>query len=293
MRSTMALALLALCAGPALAQVDDCGDAAALFEPFRHKLTADELDSFSGFTQLHLDLAATDEERCALAEDIRDGLRHRPRSPGDGLVNPLTGLPTTRRTILRSDAAFLEAFIQPLGNDELRPAEYFKVLRVPAWARLTGEPERVVVEAGNKRRWDVVRVPFERIPEVAPSEGVFLAEVGYRSVDGTVPRREAHRYAYQVAEPPADFELTSAGPSPFTDRFVLRYELPAPASVELTLYNAAGQEVLRASASDQHAGANRLDIEADHLASGVYGYRLRVRTESERFERSGSVVRVQ
>lgn len=83
-----------------------------------------------------------------------------------------------------------------------------------------------------------------------------------------------------LAQVPAE-RLLSASPNPFGRATTIRYQLGAPSSVRLTVYNIAGQLIKTVIDGHQGAGAQaavwdgRNDRDED-LPSGVYHYRLRI-----------------
>lgn len=73
---------------------------------------------------------------------------------------------------------------------------------------------------------------------------------------------------------PQQFALHQAYPNPFNGRAVIRYDLPEAGDVKLTLYDASGRSI--ATLIDRHhsAGSYSTVIDAEHLASGIYYYKL-------------------
>ena len=80
-------------------------------------------------------------------------------------------------------------------------------------------------------------------------------------------------------------------PNPFRPRTEIRYELPAPAAVQLTIHDASGALVRRLLGGAQAAGPHAVawdgrDDAGAALPSGKYFYRLRVDGRAA----SGSIV---
>jgi hypothetical protein len=73
---------------------------------------------------------------------------------------------------------------------------------------------------------------------------------------------------------PGAFALRQNYPNPFNPSTHIDYDLPAAASVRLTVFNILGQEVMRVVDADQHAGSYRATVDASQLSSGVYLYQL-------------------
>jgi hypothetical protein len=63
-------------------------------------------------------------------------------------------------------------------------------------------------------------------------------------------------------------------PNPFADRTTIRYALPVPTDVHLSVYNLLGQRVATLVDGAQSAGTHTTTLHADGLASGVYLLRL-------------------
>ena len=98
---------------------------------------------------------------------------------------------------------------------------------------------------------------------------------------------EAHDQAFgaasDVATPavPAAFALHQNVPNPFNPATVIRYDLPAPARVRITIVDVAGRRVATLADEDQPAGAYERRWNAEGLASGVYFCRLEAGSRQE------------
>ena len=85
---------------------------------------------------------------------------------------------------------------------------------------------------------------------------------------------------------PTDFTLAQNYPNPFNSRTVIRFNLPQRETVELAVFNLAGQQVVKLVGGRRPAGAytvrwdGRDDQERD-LASGLYVYRLQAGAQVE------------
>ena len=73
---------------------------------------------------------------------------------------------------------------------------------------------------------------------------------------------------------PADFALDQNYPNPFNPATIIRYAIPAGASVHLALYNTLGQHITTLVNREQQAGRYEVVLNAGELGSGVYFYRL-------------------
>ena len=174
------------------------------------------------------------------------------------------------------------------------PEVNLAVNEVPLNLAQTSEPFRLDL---TQRAWQVLEVPF------AAFAGEDEADVPQQvssiriegNVDGTfylddvrlvasVPSGLSTAAATAVLETsqamvPTVFALEQNHPNPFNSQTVLRFALPRPSEVELTVYNLAGQLVARLARGHREAGVymvqwdGRTDAGVD-LASGVYPYRL-------------------
>jgi len=78
----------------------------------------------------------------------------------------------------------------------------------------------------------------------------------------------------QAGEVPSGFVLEGNYPNPFNPRTTLRFTLPAPDRVRLTVYDALGRTAAVLVDAPLAAGLHAYVFEAGHLPSGVYLYRL-------------------
>ena len=81
---------------------------------------------------------------------------------------------------------------------------------------------------------------------------------------------------------PLGYKLEQNYPNPFNPVTVIRYSLPVRSRVTLKFYNMLGQEVAVLVDGEKPAGSYQARFEAGKLSSGVYFYRLSVRTPSGR-----------
>lgn len=70
-------------------------------------------------------------------------------------------------------------------------------------------------------------------------------------------------------------------PNPFNASTTIEYALPADGFVKLSLYNICGRLIETLFSGQQTAGTHRFQLEASHLPSGMYWYRLETGTFSE------------
>ncbi len=81
-------------------------------------------------------------------------------------------------------------------------------------------------------------------------------------------------------ELPGSFALEQNFPNPFNPETVVRYALPAPGNVVLTVYNSLGQKVMTLVNGAQEAGNHQVSFNAANLPSGLYFYKLESGTYS-------------
>ncbi|MEZ5357583.1 MAG: T9SS type A sorting domain-containing protein [Candidatus Zixiibacteriota bacterium] len=109
-----------------------------------------------------------------------------------------------------------------------------------------------------------------------PSLEIELAEVELADVNGAVI--ETNKVGSGVL--PEQFELFQNFPNPFNPTTEIKFNLSAPAHVDLTVYNILGQEVIRLVNGEYPAGQhsitwNSTDRFGDAVASGIYLYRIK------------------
>jgi hypothetical protein len=74
---------------------------------------------------------------------------------------------------------------------------------------------------------------------------------------------------------PDSYSLGQNYPNPFNPVTTIRYGLPQRSMVNLTLFNALGQQVRQLVSGEQEAGFHDVKFDGSGLASGVYFYRVR------------------
>jgi len=70
------------------------------------------------------------------------------------------------------------------------------------------------------------------------------------------------------------YRLNQNYPNPFNPVTEIRYELPAGAVVQLSVFNLLGQEIARLVDAHQEAGSHSVTFDASGYPSGVYSYRM-------------------
>jgi hypothetical protein len=80
-----------------------------------------------------------------------------------------------------------------------------------------------------------------------------------------------------ITEPtpiPRDFVLHQSFPTPFNPAAIIRFELPRPSDVRLSVFDIVGHEVLVLVKERKEAGVYEVTLDCSRCASGVYVYRL-------------------
>ena len=100
--------------------------------------------------------------------------------------------------------------------------------------------------------------------------------LGLTVPDGMIPE-DVFQIAYRLNEEeaiPEDFTLDQNFPNPFNPITEIRFGLPEPSEVKLSVFNSLGQEVVTLVNGWKPAGTHTVEFNGSDLASGVYFYRL-------------------
>ncbi len=73
---------------------------------------------------------------------------------------------------------------------------------------------------------------------------------------------------------PDEFRLEGNYPNPFNAATVIRFNLPEPSDISLTVFDLAGRQIYTEFHSGIRAGKNSLTLNFPHLSSGIYIYTL-------------------
>ena len=91
-------------------------------------------------------------------------------------------------------------------------------------------------------------------------------------------------------EIPGEFVLRGNYPNPFNPSTTVRFDLPASASVSIDVFDMLGRRVMSVPAEMMSAGSDRsMDIDASHLTSGTYVYRIIAESTSDTMIKSGKM----
>jgi len=74
---------------------------------------------------------------------------------------------------------------------------------------------------------------------------------------------------------PLEYELNQNYPNPFNPTTTIRFGLPEAGHAKIVLYDLRGQEVMTLVDTNLPAGYHDVNLNASHLASGVYFYRIK------------------
>ena len=80
----------------------------------------------------------------------------------------------------------------------------------------------------------------------------------------------------EIDSTPFHFELFENYPNPFNPSTQITYILPHSNFVTLTVYDLRGRTVQTLVSNFQKTGSHSINFDADHLASGIYFYQLKV-----------------
>ncbi len=73
---------------------------------------------------------------------------------------------------------------------------------------------------------------------------------------------------------PKKFELSQNYPNPFNPTTTIRFDIPEPSNVKLTLFNILGQEIKTLVNEFKESGIHTINFDASELNSGMYIYKL-------------------
>ncbi len=125
--------------------------------------------------------------------------------------------------------------------------------------------------------WDIAVIDRDTGEPVMLSGGTFtflsdrnITERRYTVHVGDTANPEFARLAVQ----PVKFMTAQCFPNPFNPATTIRYELPKPGTVAITIFNAAGQRVGKYDLGLKSPGAHDFVFDASKLTSGLYLFRI-------------------
>ncbi|MBI3765374.1 MAG: T9SS type A sorting domain-containing protein, partial [Ignavibacteriales bacterium] len=102
-----------------------------------------------------------------------------------------------------------------------------------------------------------------------------LIETPYLRANPNVIPERIISTSVRITDLPATYALYQNYPNPFNPTTTIKFDLPNPSSVTLSMYNILGQEVERLLDHEvMEDGSQEVELNASHLASGVYFYRI-------------------
>ena len=73
---------------------------------------------------------------------------------------------------------------------------------------------------------------------------------------------------------PAKLELSQNYPNPFNPLTTIKFSIPQPGNVNLTVYNLLGEQVAELINGFREAGVHTINFNAENLISGLYIYKI-------------------
>jgi len=106
--------------------------------------------------------------------------------------------------------------------------------------------------------------------EILEKDGYFILN-DYKSIIILQPTLTGIEH---IAEIPMQFSLSPNYPNPFNASTTIKYSLPQPADVQITIYNILGQQIASLVNSPLPAGNHSITWSAGDLPSGMYFYKI-------------------
>ena len=247
--------------------------------------------------QITLDCAATPPAAKALAQSgAKAGLAE------DGLgvlvLNEVGG--ASQRLFVAGPKQVRD--VASFATPPLPPSGVFDA-RFEGSSRLTEAAESRILLQRNR---GPVLVRLERTPQGGLEAGYMLEELVGGRVVATHTLQAG--VAIEISSPdvaqlrlrvdeagalPDAFALKGNYPNPFNPSTTIVFDLPQNAEVEIEVFNALGRRVMRIPAQTMTAGAGqKVRLDASHLASGTYLYRISARMEAQTVTKTGRMVLV-
>ncbi|MCF7804712.1 MAG: T9SS type A sorting domain-containing protein [Candidatus Marinimicrobia bacterium] len=116
--------------------------------------------------------------------------------------------------------------------------------------------------------------------------------------DGAGPQATTEAWQYQLYEPtttpvadgadvPENFRLYSNYPNPFNPETTFQFALPGASNVQIQIFNIRGQQVRVMQLGRMTAGTKMVQFDGSDLASGMYVYRVVVKSADRTLRKTG------
>ena len=109
--------------------------------------------------------------------------------------------------------------------------------------------------------------------DIVNNEQVLLTTIGNHLLDSTSTSIK------EKAKCPQDYAVYKNYPNPFNPSTTIPFVLPHDSRVQIAIYNAGGKFIKKLLDGQKHAGMHRIHFDGKDLASGMYFYRLSIKTE--------------
>lgn len=141
------------------------------------------------------------------------------------------------------------------------------VLNRPSTVRISGVVLDETTTLAQYRNGKWLAVPST----VDKGRGELNAAINRLGVLGIVKKSEVDG---QIDVIPTQFALYQNYPNPFNPSTTIEFDLPHPSSVRLIVFDVLGKEIVRLVDDVRSAGHYALKLDASHVPSGIYFYRL-------------------
>jgi len=155
------------------------------------------------------------------------------------------------------------------GMPPLPPAGAFDA-RFAGDMRYTEEMGTIeIMNSTESLTFDYLVVNQEKWTLTINGEDHVLEGSGIIEVDGSV-----NSVTLRKGTVPSTFSLKQNYPNPFNPTTQIAFELPDPQTVNITVWNLAGQQVATVHYGDLNPGFHSFNFDGSQLASGAYIYRV-------------------
>lgn len=198
-----------------------------------------------------------------------------------GLLFFAENLTVSSETNITADSALIqmtEGYLPEEDSLGVEDAGFLEVTSGPSWIRLSGNDDlddyEEVLQTAYLTAFEAETYSdtLKRF-EIKIWKGAFASDpvVKYVSVSYSDTTTTS---AKEPGALPDSYSLSPNYPNPFNPVTSVRFSLPEPAEVKLTIFNMLGQEVAVLVNEKKNAGWYTVQIDANSWASGLYIYRL-------------------